>query len=109
MASSDLKRLRKMVESKRSAAGRLPASARAEVATAVERAHDDGMSYSAVADALGLKLQTLSRWREARPASKLVAVRVPLSASGLILHAAHGVRVEGLSIDDVVELLKRLA
>jgi hypothetical protein len=109
MASTDLKRLRKMIELKRSAAGRLPASTRTEIVMAVERAHDDGMSYSALADALGVKLQTLSRWREARPAAKLVAVRVPLPAAGFTVHAPHGVRVEGLSLDDVAELLKRLS
>jgi DNA invertase Pin-like site-specific DNA recombinase len=108
MASTDLKRLRKMIDSRRSAGGRVAASARADIVAGIERAHAGGASYTALASALGLKLQTLSRWLEKRPSAKLVAVRVPLSAAGLTLHAPHGVRIDGLSLDDIAELLKRL-
>ena len=109
MARLDLKRLRKKIDGGRSAGGHVPSDVRAEVVATTERAHDDGASYTALADALGIKLQTLSRWRETRPTAKLVAVRVPLHAAGFTVHAPHGIRVDGLSLDDVAELLKRLA
>jgi transposase len=109
MTSPDLKKLRKMIDTRRSAGGRVPASTRADIVAEIERAHAAGASYTALAAALGLKLQTLSRWREKQPSATLVAVRVPLPAAGLVVHAPHGVRVEGLSLDDVAELLKRLS
>jgi hypothetical protein len=36
-------------------------------------------------------------------------VRVPLTASSLIVHGPQGVRIEGLSLDDVAGLLERLS
>ncbi len=111
MSSTDLKRLRAKIEAQRSAAGRVPAGVRTEVAAAVRRAHETGASYSAIASALGLKLPTLLRWRDAHGASKLVAVRVPVSASAsaFAVHGPRGVRIEGLSLDDVAALLSRLS
>ncbi len=111
MTKPELKAVRRMIEASRSPSGRLPARARAEVLAAVARARDAGMTDAVIAEALGVRVAALSRWRwrEHSGAGKLVAVRVPLRASGLVVHAPHGVRVDGLSLDDVAELLKRLA
>lgn len=109
MASTDMKRLRAMVGARRSAGGRVPRAAQAENVAEIERAHAAGASYSSIAAALGLTLNTLARWRGKSARAKLVAVRVPLPASSLVVHGPRGLRIEGLSLDDVAALLVRLS
>jgi hypothetical protein len=111
MTKPELKAMRRMIQASRSPSGRLPAHVRTEVLAAVARAHDVGMTPAVIAEALGVREAALSRWRwrERSRAGKLVAVRVPLRAAGLIVHAPHGVRIDGLSLDDIAELLRRLA
>jgi hypothetical protein len=109
MASTDMKRLLAMIGTRRGAGGRVPRSAQAEIAAEIERAHAAGASYSSTAAALGLTLNTVTCWRRRRTGAKLVAVRVPLPASSLVVYGPRGLRIEGLSIDDVTALLARLS
>jgi hypothetical protein len=79
------------------------------------------MEYQAIAEALGLDEGALYRlrWRErskdkmqgGRHSRGLVAVRVaPKAASEtFVVHGPVGVRVEGLTLDDLVALLRRLS
>lgn len=109
MASTDMKRLRATIGARRGAGGRVPRSAQTEIAAEIERAHAAGASYSSIAASLGLTLNTVTRWRRRGPGAKLVAVRVPLPASSLVVHGPRGLRIEGLSLDDVAALLARLS
>lgn len=117
MTKLELKALRRLIAASRSPAGRVPAEVRVEVISAVERADAMGMTRGAIAEALGIEEAALARWRWRTRASKLVAVRVstptpmtaPPAPTTLTVHGPAGVRVEGLSLDDVAGLLKRLA
>ena len=78
------------------------------------------MEYQAIAEALGLDEDALYRlrWRErskgtaqTRRRRALVAVRVApkVRTETLMVHGPLGLRVEGLTLDDVAELLRRLS
>ena len=70
---------------------------------------NEGASPSAIARELGISPATLKRWTD-RPAFVQVAMRDDASErSGYVVVAACGVRVEGLSLADVAELLRRLS
>jgi transposase len=109
MLQPELKAARRLISKSRTPGGRLPANVRGEVIAAVEDAHASGMSYSACAQALGVAEPTLMRWRWRDRDKKLVSVRVQLPMTALTVHGPGGLRIEGLSLEDVAALLKRLA
>jgi transposase-like protein len=109
--TSTLKSLRAAVVAGRAASGRLRSSARVEVGRLIADAHESGLSYTAIASALGVTDQTLKRWR-APARSTLAAVRIvdaPAPARALMVHGPSGLRIEGMSLDELAELLRRLA
>ena len=66
---------------------------------------------TSVARELGLNVETLQRWLPLATApAAFVPVRVASSSTGsfAVVHARTGLRVEGLGLADVVELLRRL-
>lgn len=79
------------------------------------------MEYQAIADALGLDEDALYRlrWRERskdstrsrRRTRGLVAVRVApkLATETLVVYGPLGLRVEGMTVDTLAELLRRLS
>jgi hypothetical protein len=114
--STGLKELRSVIERGRTAGGQLRGQARTTVVAAVEQAHAQGTSSREVATALGVKFHTLMSWRgqEQQRRSKstaLVPVRVAAApvARGLIVHGPRGLRVEGLSLDELAALWSRLS
>lgn len=68
----------------------------------------------AVASAIGLSESTIGRWMSAQEGSgHLRQVRVagdagPLESGGVAIVTAAGHRLEGLSLDDAVNVLRRL-
>jgi len=86
------------------------------VVAAVEEAHAQGASYREVAATLGVKFHTLMSWRGQEQqrrsrSSALVPVRVAATpvARGLIVHGPRGLRVEGMSLDELAVLIARLS
>lgn len=91
----------------------------------MQAAHDAGLSYERIAEALGIRSKMLNRWRRRErrlrakhdaqrsatpaPEAEFAAVRVPLSVSGFVVYGPAGLRIEGLSLADVVDLCRRLA
>jgi hypothetical protein len=113
MDSRELKRVRALVERERGAGGRLKADARHEVVEFVDRAHAQGASYGGLARELGVSSQTLANWRAQEQRSQLLPVRVlaagPAAPSWIVVHGPHGLRIEGLTLGDLGELLSRLS
>ena len=75
-----------------------------------------GAKLVEVAAELGMKSYTLARWLgEKKPSAsfervQVVAPAAPAAAErGLIVHGPHGLRVEGLELADVAELMRRVA
>ena len=74
-----------------------------------------GAKLVEVAAELGMKSHTLSRWLgEKRPSAsfervEVVASAAPSAAPKLVVHGPRGIRVEGLDVADVAELVRRVA
>ena len=95
---------------------------RAEVVTHAHAEVRKGVAVARIACDLGLRPKTLTLWMRRMPASKLRAVRVehdprpgPMPAAEAIperravIVTPSGVRVEGLDLDGIVQLMRSLA
>ena len=70
-----------------------------------------GESLQTIGRDLAVPWKTLERWCSRRSARRSAFRRVEVVAPPkevLVVHGAHGVRVEGLDVDGVAELLRRL-
>lgn len=95
-----------------------PRTVRDRVVRYVERQRQHGASVKATARELGLSHHTLAYWRSEvkKPKSegKIRRVRVVRDRNKraeprtLVIRGAAGTTVEGLTVDDVVEILRRL-
>ncbi|HEV8247395.1 MAG TPA: hypothetical protein VGP93_16570 [Polyangiaceae bacterium] len=91
-----------------------PAELRRRIVEHVREQRATGVRLNDIARALGISSTLLHRW-EAKRTPKFKRVVLPESPpqragreARCSLHAPHGVRVDGLSIDDLVEVLRRL-
>lgn len=103
------------------ARGRVPEALKAEVLECLRARRAQGATAEQVASELGLRHRLLERWaaearpRDMRPAlAGFHAVQVvaepakALQRGGLVVHGPGGLRVEGLSLEQVAELLRRV-
>ena len=72
-----------------------------------------GATLVVIGEEIGMSWRTLARWlggRKSRARFERVEVIEPVSAAvrPLIVHGPRGVRIEGLDVGGVVELLRRL-
>ena len=100
----------------RSSGGRVTfsASARRGALAHLARRRAEGASVKSVADELGLAYETLRRWQDIgatgfRQVEVVPEVGEVLDASGLVLVAPSGHRVEGLELAQLTELLRALS
>lgn len=89
---------------------------RAEVVNVAKMGRAEGLAVARIASDLGLRTQTLARWLQHAPPATLRPIRVvdshpsvPAAATGLVLVAPGGFRVEGLDADSVARVLRSLA
>ncbi len=93
---------------------RTPAALRDEITVWALGLRGEGHTLGAVASAIGLSESTIGRWMSAQEGSgHLRQVRVagdagPLEPGGLAIVTPAGHRLEGLSLDDAVNVLRRL-
>lgn len=107
MDSGNLKR---RLSSARRAGRRYPAELRDAVLEHARSAKELGKSDAALASELGMSLGTLQYWRATGRRGKLVPITVveaPAPAAGLVVECGR-LRVHGLDLDGVAELLRRL-
>jgi hypothetical protein len=106
---------RQLARGKLPTAIRYPVEFRAAVAALARTQLDQGASMHRVAGALGLPVQSLTRWlqQSAPPVLRPVTVRpdpgaAAPPATGPVLVTPHGVRVEGLDRDTLLAVLRVL-
>lgn len=80
----------------------------------VEARTAQGAAEGTAAAEIGVAALTLARWRQERPSAvpRFVPVVVDeqtSSGSRFIVHGPGGLRIEGLDLDSLAELLRRLA
>ena len=72
-----------------------------------------GTTVRAIADELGMSWQTLSRWtggkKDGQRFARVEVVTAPTAVTPtLVVHGPRGLRIEGLDLDGVVELVRRV-
>lgn len=80
------------------------------------KCHEAGITWAHVAKGVGITEWTLSLWRKAYPQTQR-ATFLPVAVvdspqrlqTPLVVHGPAGLRIEGLELDGVVELIRRLA
>jgi transposase-like protein len=107
MEASELKR---ELAKGRGRGGRYPAALRDAVVEYAARAKRSGKNQRAVAEELGMSLQTLCYWRAlARSKGGLLPVTILAEPQPEVTVECGPLRVRGLDVGGVAELLRRLA
>lgn len=92
---------------------RYPADVRRRGAAYLRARQTAGVPLSAVVRELGVRRETLAGWgspAEAEPTPRFVPVAVVDAPAGrIVVHGPGGVRVEGLDVAGLADLLRRLA
>jgi transposase-like protein len=103
--------LRLRLASRRDSRRRVPEELRAEAIAFAKAEHASGKRYKSIASALGVKAETLMRWcRAHREPKKFARVVVKRAARAeLTVHGPAGTRIEELTIQQVVDLLRALS
>lgn len=112
MSSSDLRRAIRRQQTTRSHKGaRYPAELRRQVVEYVKAQRSEGRPIRAIAAALGLPVNTLTRWSTKATPGRVRRVEVvgPSPASSVVLISPRGHRVEGLDLPSLALLLERLS
>ncbi len=113
----EVSKLRRQVEGlgPRHRGARIPSSLRAAIAAYAADERAAGASCRGIAERLGVSAESIRRWtvptRVRHGGRELVPVRVVAEAAAgrLTISSLAGYRVDGLSIDEAAELLRRLA
>jgi hypothetical protein len=114
MTSQEVWRVRAAVAKHRPARGkRYSPELKARIVAFAASRHDEGVSWEGIATELGLSNETLRSWRMAEaPAGSQAMVPVHVVAEregrGVSVVSVSGHRIEGLSLDDAVYVLRAL-
>lgn len=85
-----------------------PKDLRAEVVEYARTRRAAGIRLEALGIELGLPWRTIARWLPAVRAKRFRRIEIVDARRDLVVHGPHGLRVEGLDLDGVAELLRRL-
>lgn len=90
----------------------IPSGVRAQIVAFAARARDAGWSLPIVAQAVGVSIGSVRKWRRELPAAALVPVvltsRPVVERAALTVVAPSGYRVEGLDVPTTAALLRAL-
>ena len=105
--------VRSVVKFRRRGAARYPAKLRARISAWVSARRERGDWWTEISAALGIPTQTLVRWVEARGAvvgeMKVVDVIDAPPIGTVTLVAPTGLRIEGVSIEAAIVILRGIA
>jgi len=108
---SECEELRQLISDREFPTSRLSADLRARATSYTRRRSSEGAPQSAIAAELGVSTVSIARWLRSRDGAALVPVSVipePRSESASFeVVSPRGLRVVGLTLDDVCALLER--
>jgi hypothetical protein len=111
----ELRKLRRRVQAlgPRHRGARMPAALRAAIAAYAADERAAGVTFRGIAERLGVSAESIRRWTDRTPVhngGELVPVRVVTeAATALTVWSPTGFHVDGLSVPEAAELLRRLA
>jgi hypothetical protein len=84
---------------------------RATLIAETQSRREAGMTLETIGDELGVPWRTLARWcatkRKSGPGFRAVEI-VAVPSARPVVHGPRGLRIEGLDMDGIVELVRRL-
>jgi len=90
---------------------RYPVALRAKLVSETRSRREAGKTLEAIGDELGVPWRTLARWcgaeRKAKTGFRAVEI-VAVPSAGPVVHGPRGLRIEGLDVDGIAELVRRL-
>lgn len=110
----DEEAIKGLVESSRDTRGRVrpKGEAKERIAAYVLERRRAGSSLDRIAEQLGVSPVSLGRWTRGnsrRRRGVMRAVKVSSPSTPLVVHGPYGLRVEGLSLRQLAELLRKLS
>ena len=99
---------------KRGRGRRYPTALRTRVLSYLQSRSQEGVSAKGVGDEIGLSVWTLSRWQKESPTpptpnfERVELVVEPAARSRLVVYGPAGLRIEGLDLADLAELVRRV-
>lgn len=86
-----------------------PAELQKKIVRYVDTRRADGVQLKAIGDELGLSWRTLGRWSPGRERGfRRVEVSPTPRTAAFTVHGPHGIHVDGLDLDELAELIRRL-
>lgn len=110
----DGKALREKLSEARGEGGRVPAPMQLMVVKYSEARREAGASMKEIGEELGISWHTLSYWRACHrkqagaTLARVNVVDVDRERGGVVVHGPGGLRIEGLSLLQLAELIARL-
>jgi hypothetical protein len=103
-----------LVRSNEGAGRPYPARLRGAVLAHVEQRRRDGVGLEAVAAEIGIATTTLRKWKRAAAAASPAFCEVEILApssppTAIVVHGPAGLRIEGATVADIADLIRRLA
>ena len=94
-----------------------PGAAREAAVEFLEDKRREGVGLHMVAAELGVSATTLRKWDQGRTSPgaararfcEVEIVTATAGPGGVVVHVPHGVRIEGLSLEQIAELVRRLS
>jgi hypothetical protein len=85
-----------------------PKEFRVEVVAYARARRAAGIPIESIGDELGMPWRTIRRWMPPVRNKRFRPIEVVEARRDLAVHGPHGLRIEGLDLDGVAELLRRL-
>lgn len=85
-----------------------PKTLRDEIIAYTRQQREAGVTLVTIGSELGVPWRSLSRWTARVRRKRFARVELSVPVRALVVHGPHGIRIDGLDIDGVAELVRRL-
>ena len=110
--TSEVEELKQLIAHRGGSKRNYPPELKARVNNYASQRYGEGAKPKEVAEELGMNAHTLTSWRERRvgPQSPLRPVRVidEVDEGRIVVLVRNGIRVEGLSLEQLIEVLRHV-
>lgn len=85
-----------------------PAELRRQVVEFARKRRAAGIPIEAIGEELGMPWRTIRRWMPPVRGKRFRPIEIVETRQSVVVHGPHGLRIDGLDLDGVAELVRRL-